>query len=91
MRRYLQSDIEPVIYGGGQQQGLRSGTMPVALCVGMASAAELTLGKGRKREAKARRLYATNLFATCRTVVRTVHRQWTGWSLAAPGQRQFAL
>ena len=46
IRRYLQSDIEPVIYGGGQQHGLRSGTMPVALCVGMASAAELVMEKG---------------------------------------------
>ena len=46
IRRYLQSDIEPLIYGGGQQQGLRSGTLPVALCVGMASAAEMILQKG---------------------------------------------
>ena len=46
IRRYLQSDIEPVIYGGGQQQGLRSGTLPVALCVGMAAAAELIMERG---------------------------------------------
>ena len=46
VRRYLQSDIEPVIYGGGQQNGLRSGTLPVALCVGMAEAAELVLERG---------------------------------------------
>ena len=46
VRRYLQSDIEPVIYGGGQQNGLRSGTLPLALCVGMATAAELVLEKG---------------------------------------------
>lgn len=46
VRRYLQSDMEPVIYGGGQQYGLRSGTMPVALCVGMAAAAEQVLEGG---------------------------------------------
>ena len=46
VRRYLQSDIEPVIYGGGQQNGLRSGTMPVALCVGMAAATEQIMEKG---------------------------------------------
>ena len=33
--------IEPIIYGGGQQAGLRSGTVPVPLCVGMAAAAEI--------------------------------------------------
>ena len=41
IRRELHDWIEPVIYGGGQQGGLRSGTLPVALCVGMAAAAEI--------------------------------------------------
>ena len=39
--RELQNQIEPMIYGGGQQQGLRSGTLPVPLCVGMGAVAEL--------------------------------------------------
>ena len=39
IRRDLQPDIEPIIYGGGQQNGLRSGTLPLPLCVGMAAAA----------------------------------------------------
>ncbi len=38
--RSLQGRIEPLIYGGGQQDGLRSGTLPVPLCVGMGAAAE---------------------------------------------------
>ena len=41
IRRDLQSRIEPIIYGGGQQSNLRSGTVPVPLCVGMAAAAEI--------------------------------------------------
>jgi cysteine desulfurase len=41
IRRSLHSHIEPIIYGGGQQQNLRSGTVPVALCVGMGAAAAL--------------------------------------------------
>ncbi|ANO52146.1 cysteine desulfurase family protein [Woeseia oceani] len=41
IRRDLHDQIEPLIYGGGQQNGLRSGTVPVALCVGMGAAAEL--------------------------------------------------
>lgn len=39
--RELQDHIEPLIHGGGQQRGLRSGTVPVPLCVGMGVAAEL--------------------------------------------------
>jgi cysteine desulfurase len=34
LRRDLQSAIEPLIYGGGQQRNLRSGTLPTPLCVG---------------------------------------------------------
>ena len=41
IRRELQEHIEPLSYGGGQQGGLRSGTVPLALCVGMAAAAEI--------------------------------------------------
>ena len=41
IRRDVQDQIEPLIYGGGQQDGLRSGTVPVPLCVGMGAAAEL--------------------------------------------------
>lgn len=39
--RELQDQIEPLIYGGGQQSGLRSGTVPVPLCVGMGTAADI--------------------------------------------------
>lgn len=31
--------LEPLLVGGGQEQGVRSGTVPVALCAGMAAAA----------------------------------------------------
>ena len=41
IRRNFQSRIEPMIYGGGQQNGLRSGTLPLPLCIGMGSAAGL--------------------------------------------------
>lgn len=41
IRRGLQDRIEPLIHGGGQQNGLRSGTLPLPLCVGMGAAAEL--------------------------------------------------
>lgn len=41
IRRDLQNNIEPIIYGGGQQNGIRSGTLPVPLCVGMGIAAQI--------------------------------------------------
>jgi cysteine desulfurase len=47
IRRDLHSGVEPIIYGGGQQNGLRSGTVPIPLCVGMAAAAEIVLAEGR--------------------------------------------
>lgn len=39
-RRDIQSSLFPLIHGGGQQNGLRSGTVPLPLCVGMGAAAE---------------------------------------------------
>lgn len=55
--RELQDRIEPLIYGGDQQSGLRSGTAPVPLCVGMGAAAELLAADeaGKQRAALCRR------------------------------------
>ena len=44
IRRDVQDRIEPLIYGGGQQNDLRSGTVPTPLCVGMGVAADLLSG-----------------------------------------------
>ena len=60
IRRDLQPRLEPVMYGGGQQNGLRSGTVPVPLCVGLAAAAEIVRAEGsdeRRRLAKQRDLF----------------------------------
>ncbi len=50
IRRELQNHIEPLIYGGGQQKALRSGTVPTPLCVGMGAAAELLNDKKTKQK-----------------------------------------
>jgi cysteine desulfurase len=50
IRRELQDECEPLLYGGGQQRNLRSGTVPVALCVGMGAAALLMAGGEAERE-----------------------------------------
>ena len=58
IRRDLQEQIEPIIYGGGQQRGLRSGTVPTPLCVGMAAAVDILCSpegsEERKRVARQR-------------------------------------
>ncbi len=41
VRRDMTGKLEPLIYGGEQQGGLRSGTIPVPLCVGMGKATEI--------------------------------------------------
>jgi cysteine desulfurase len=43
-RRSSRARIEPILHGGGHERGLRSGTLPVPLCVGFGAAAELALG-----------------------------------------------
>lgn len=48
--RGLQDRLEPLIYGGGQQNGLRSGTVPVPLCVGMGAAADLLTGENANED-----------------------------------------
>ncbi|MCY4654702.1 MAG: cysteine desulfurase family protein [Dehalococcoidia bacterium] len=50
IRRDFQSQIEPLIYGGGQQSGLRSGTVPLPLCVGLGAASEIILSSEQKSE-----------------------------------------
>ncbi len=50
IRHDLQNAIEPLIYGGGQQDNLRSGTLPTPLCVGMGAAAALLDGENSQSE-----------------------------------------
>lgn len=41
VRRRPRVRLEPLMLGGGQERGLRSGTLPVPLCVGLGKAASL--------------------------------------------------
>ena len=50
--REIQQRMTPLFHGGGQQGGIRSGTVPTALCVGLGRAAALT--KERLNEDQAR-------------------------------------
>ena len=50
IRQELHHQVEPLIYGGGQQEGLRSGTVPMPLCVGLGAAAEIIAGPEASEE-----------------------------------------
>jgi len=50
VRRELHRHMSPVICGAGQQGGLRSGTLPTALCVGLGTAAGFFLGPAADSE-----------------------------------------
>ncbi len=56
VRREIKDALEPLQYGGGQQQELRSGTVPVPLCVGMGAAAALLGGAEANAERERLRL-----------------------------------
>jgi cysteine desulfurase len=48
----------PLIHGGGQEQGLRSGTLSPALCVGFGTAATIASGQFERDHAHVERLWA---------------------------------
>ena len=48
--------LDPLLLGGGQEWGLRPGTLPVPLIVGLGAAADLAARVYREREAQARQL-----------------------------------
>jgi cysteine desulfurase len=48
IRRTPRVRLEPIIHGGGQERGMRSGTLPVPLIVGLGKAAELAKKEMKK-------------------------------------------
>jgi len=53
VRRKPRVRLVPLIVGGGQERGFRSGTLPTPLCVGLGEAAEIAL---KEMEAESKRL-----------------------------------
>lgn len=48
--------IQPLMYGGGQERGIRPGTVPVALVAGLGEAARIAIQDHQKRMEAARRV-----------------------------------
>ena len=63
--RELKGRIEPLFHGGGQEWGMRSGTLPLPLCVGIGAAAEFHASEAgaaaRARVASLRDLFVNKL------------------------------
>jgi cysteine desulfurase len=63
--RELKGRLEPLIHGGGQESGIRSGTLPLPLCVGIGEAAEFHASEAgaasRARVARLRDLFVKKL------------------------------
>jgi cysteine desulfurase len=55
--------IDPLLHGGGQEGGIRSGTLSPALCVGFGEAARLLGPRWREDEEHVERLWAKALAA----------------------------
>lgn len=55
-RGYDRPPLQPLVYGGGQERGLRAGTVPVPLVAALGMAAELSVKDHEKRLAVVRKI-----------------------------------
>lgn len=60
-RGYERPPLTPLVFGGGQERGLRPGTLPVALVAALGAAAEIAVRDNEKRRQACRRFRAQML------------------------------
>ena len=69
--------LDPLLHGGGQEGGLRSGTLSPALCVGFGEAARLLVERGAQD-----RDHVERLWSTARALA-------SGWTLNGSAERRY--
>lgn len=62
-RGYERAPLTPLVHGGGQERGLRPGTLPVALVAALGQAAESAVRDEQKRKVKCRKIKEAALAA----------------------------
>lgn len=62
-RGYKRVPLQPLVFGGGQERGLRPGTLPVALVAALGRAAEIAVKEREARLAACRKIKAEALAA----------------------------
>lgn len=55
-RNDMSLPVKPLMFGGGQERGVRPGTLPVALIAGMAKSLEISIKNQKKWEARCREI-----------------------------------
>jgi cysteine desulfurase len=70
-------ELDPLLHGGGQEGGLRSGTLSPALCVGFGEAARLLVERSDKDGAHVERLWAKG------------RALMSGWTLNGSAERRY--
>lgn len=83
--RNLQDSIRPLFHGGGQQNGLRSGTLPLPLAVGFGVAASLCDGASAQTEREAVRSRRDRFVAGVKALGWPVHLNGPPLSSRHPG------
>ena len=62
-RKFTRPPLKPLMFGGGQERGLRPGTLPVALIAGLGLAATLAVQEADMRNSRCRAIQAQALAA----------------------------
>lgn len=85
LNKRIQNRISPLFSGGGQQNGLRPGTLPVGLCVGIGEAISLLVGEAAIQERQRVRCLRDKLITGFRSFYPELRVNGTGGDLGHPG------
>ncbi|MBS0659627.1 MAG: cysteine desulfurase DndA [Verrucomicrobia bacterium] len=88
-RGFTRPPLRPILFGGGQERGLRAGTLPVPLVVGFGLAAQLANDEAEERAARCR-AFRRELLGALEPLAPEVHGDETRvlphvWNASFPG------